>query len=72
MTSLSDRVAPVTGASRGVGHGVALGLAHPGANVFATGRSIKQADLGAGITTITCDGSVVVAAALALPYTRKY
>lgn len=38
-----------------MGRGVALGLANAGATVFATGRSIKQADLGSEITTITCD-----------------
>ena len=55
MTDLNQRVALVTGASRGVGRGVALGLAHAGATVFATGRSIGHADLGAGIITIACD-----------------
>jgi dehydrogenase/reductase SDR family protein 1 len=55
MADLSDQVALVTGASRGVGKGVALGLAHAGAKVFATGRNIKQAELGTGITTIVCD-----------------
>jgi NAD(P)-dependent dehydrogenase (short-subunit alcohol dehydrogenase family) len=55
MTGLSGQVALVTGASRGVGRGVALGLAHAGATVFATGRSIEQARLGATVTTIACD-----------------
>jgi dehydrogenase/reductase SDR family protein 1 len=55
MADLSHQVALVTGASRGVGRGVALGLAHSGAMVFATGRSIRQADLGADITSIVCD-----------------
>jgi dehydrogenase/reductase SDR family member 1 len=55
MSQLQDRVALVTGASRGVGRGVALGLAHAGAKVFATGRSVTQADLGPGITAIACD-----------------
>jgi dehydrogenase/reductase SDR family protein 1 len=55
MADLSDQVALVTGASRGVGRGVALGLAHAGAKVFATGRSIKQAELETDITTIVCD-----------------
>jgi NAD(P)-dependent dehydrogenase (short-subunit alcohol dehydrogenase family) len=35
----------VTGASRGVGRGVAIGLAEAGLKVFATGRSIDTADL---------------------------
>lgn len=55
MASLSEQVALVTGASRGVGRGVALGLAHAGATVFATGRGIKHAALGSEITTIACD-----------------
>jgi dehydrogenase/reductase SDR family member 1 len=55
MANLSNQVALVTGASRGVGRGVALGLAHAGAKVFATGRSIKQAELDAHITTLVCD-----------------
>jgi dehydrogenase/reductase SDR family protein 1 len=55
MGELSTQVALVTGASRGVGRGVALGLAHAGARVFATGRSIAQADLGSEITAIACD-----------------
>lgn len=55
MADLNNQVALVTGASRGVGRGVALGLAHAGARVFATGRSIRQAELGANITAITCD-----------------
>ena len=55
MTQLRDQVALVTGASRGVGRGVAVGLAGAGAHVFATGRSIAHATLGPDITRITCD-----------------
>jgi NAD(P)-dependent dehydrogenase (short-subunit alcohol dehydrogenase family) len=38
-----------------VGRGVAVGLAHAGASVFATGRTIEQAEFGAGINAIACD-----------------
>ena len=55
MLDLSQQVALVTGASRGVGRGVALGLSHARATVFASGRSIEQADLGPEIQTIACD-----------------
>ena len=55
MHNLKDSVALVTGASRGVGRGVAVGLANAGARVYATGRRIADTDLGANITTIRCD-----------------
>jgi len=48
-------IAMVTGASRGVGRGIAIALAAEGYDVFATGRSIAQADLPGSITRIPCD-----------------
>src|SRR5580692_3534176 len=48
-------VALVTGASRGVGRGVAIGLTSAGFSVFATGRSIDSADLPASVVRIRCD-----------------
>ncbi|MCU1233203.1 MAG: short-chain dehydrogenase [Candidatus Solibacter sp.] len=45
----------VTGASRGVGRGVAIGLAAADFNVFATGRSIESADLPPSIVRVRCD-----------------
>src|ERR1700761_2715543 len=47
--------AMVTGASRGVGRGVAISLAAAGYRVFATGRTIDQADLPASIVRLPCD-----------------
>lgn len=40
MGSLSDKVAVVTGASRGIGKGIALALAGEGATVYVTGRTV--------------------------------
>jgi dehydrogenase/reductase SDR family member 1 len=45
----------VTGASRGVGRGVAIALAEAGFQVFATGRSIASAHLPPEIHRIICD-----------------
>ncbi|MGF7236369.1 MAG: SDR family NAD(P)-dependent oxidoreductase [Frankia sp.] len=40
MGSLSGNVAVVTGASRGIGKGIALALAQEGATVYVTGRTV--------------------------------
>jgi len=48
-------IALVTGASRGVGHGIAVALADAGATVYATGRTIDAADLPPSIHRMACD-----------------
>lgn len=48
-------VALVTGASRGVGRGVAVALAEAGYTVFATGRTIASTPLPAAVVPIPCD-----------------
>ena len=49
------RTALVTGASRGVGRGVAISLADAGYRVFATGRSVADADLPDAVVRLPCD-----------------
>jgi dehydrogenase/reductase SDR family protein 1 len=44
MSSLAGKVAVVTGASRGVGKGVAIGLGEAGATVYVTGRTMEPGD----------------------------
>jgi NAD(P)-dependent dehydrogenase (short-subunit alcohol dehydrogenase family) len=45
----------VTGASRGVGRGVAIALHDHGFRVYATGRAVSSANLPPGIIRVPCD-----------------
>lgn len=49
------KTALVTGASRGVGKGIAESLSKHGFKVFATGRTIANADLPDAVIRIPCD-----------------
>ena len=56
MGTLEDRIALVTGGTAGVGRGIASELAHAGARVFVTGRSVQDSERDdSRITKIPCD-----------------
>ena len=58
MTTLAGHVAVITGASRGVGKGIAIELMEHGAHVVVTGRSRDDLHYAAGGgTIIVCDHS---------------
>jgi len=58
MTPLRGQVALVTGASRGVGRGIAITLAEAGATVYVTGRSVAEARLPSSVRRVPCNHSV--------------
>ncbi|MCL2929394.1 MAG: SDR family NAD(P)-dependent oxidoreductase [Trichodesmium sp. MAG_R01] len=50
MTNLKNKVALVTGATRGIGKGIAIALGEASATVYITGRSLKKPYIKDGIS----------------------
>lgn len=50
MKQSEGKVALVTGATRGIGKGIAIGLGEVGATVYITGRSLEESQVGNGIS----------------------
>lgn len=63
MTDLDDRIAVVTGASRGVGRGIAHELGAAGATVYVTGRSVQGEPTADGLPGTVAGTAELVTAA---------
>jgi NAD(P)-dependent dehydrogenase (short-subunit alcohol dehydrogenase family) len=64
---LDGVVAVVTGASRGVGKGIALGLGEAGATVYVTGRSVEASTLPGTVGETAAEVTRLGGRGIALP-----
>jgi len=66
MSNLQGKIALVTGATRGIGKGIAIGLGEAGATVYITGRSLENEQELGGNLQATCD-AVTEAGGVCIP-----
>ena len=60
MRGLEGKVALVTGASRGIGKGIALQLGENGATVYITGRSLESRNKSLGSLKETANEVIIL------------
>ncbi|MEM8777893.1 MAG: SDR family NAD(P)-dependent oxidoreductase [Cyanobacteria bacterium P01_G01_bin.49] len=67
MKDLKGKVALVTGATRGLGKGIAIGLAEAGATVYITGRTLDISEKNLSGTLLETQKAVIEAGGICVP-----
>ncbi|ACK67031.1 short-chain dehydrogenase/reductase SDR [Rippkaea orientalis PCC 8801] len=67
MKNLKGKIALVTGATRGLGKGIAIGLGEAGATVYITGRSLHPSDENISGTLLETQQAVEKAGGVCIP-----
>lgn len=67
MKNLQGKVALVTGASRGLGKGIAIGLGEAAATVYITGRTLERSDENLSGTLLETQQAVEKAGGICIP-----